>query len=210
MSNDPPFATRVQTSHAIQRPSRTGTQTASSHANSSGQPPQSSASAAWEGRSDIHLVEHQYEGHTSNALASGGIPSTQSQPSGSKWPILDNGDGSIRSSDFHRAHIDQPWGVVAQQSGHEEYAHQPHYEHPARPSTPAQSSRRPSAKRKAAKVPSSFVERQEKLKVSKRKGPLPDKQREKTHTMRKTKRICVRCRFYKSGVSVLRHFAVSD
>lgn len=37
------------------------------------------------------------------------------------------------------------------------------------------------------------------MKVSKRKGPLQEKQREKTHTMRKTKRICVRCRFYKSG-----------
>jgi hypothetical protein len=59
---------------------------------------------------------------------------------------------------------------------------------------------RPPPKKKAAKVPSSFVERQEKLKVSKRKGPLQDRQREKTHTMRKTKRICVRCRFYKSGV----------
>jgi hypothetical protein len=58
---------------------------------------------------------------------------------------------------------------------------------------------RPPPKKKAAKVPSSFVERQEKLKVSKRKGPLQERQREKTHTMRKTKRICVRCRFYKSG-----------
>ena len=58
---------------------------------------------------------------------------------------------------------------------------------------------RTQSKKKAAKVPSSFVERQEKLKVSKRKGPLQEKQREKTHTMRKTKRICVRCRFYKSG-----------
>lgn len=61
---------------------------------------------------------------------------------------------------------------------------------------------RPLPKKKAAKVPSSFVERQEKLKVSKRKGPLQERQREKTHTMRKTKRICVRCRFYKSGVRV--------
>lgn len=61
---------------------------------------------------------------------------------------------------------------------------------------------RPPPKKKAAKVPSSFVERQEKLKVSKRKGPLQERQREKTHTMRKTKRICVRCRFYKSGVCI--------
>ncbi len=59
--------------------------------------------------------------------------------------------------------------------------------------------RRPGTKKKVAKVPSSYVERQEKMKVSKRRGPLQEKQREKTHTMRKTKRICVRCRFYKSG-----------
>lgn len=64
------------------------------------------------------------------------------------------------------------------------------------PSLPPQP---PSPKKKTAKVPSSFVERQEKMKVSKRRGPLQEKQREKTHTMRKTKRICVRCRFYKSG-----------
>jgi len=63
----------------------------------------------------------------------------------------------------------------------------------------------PSPKKKTAKVPSSFVERQEKMKVSKRRGPLQEKQREKTHTMRKTKRICVRCRFYKSGVCLLLH-----
>lgn len=65
-------------------------------------------------------------------------------------------------------------------------------------------------KKKPAKVPSSFVERQEKLKVSKRRGPLQEKQREKTHTMRKSKRICVRCRFYKSGVcSVLAYLSLT-
>lgn len=67
------------------------------------------------------------------------------------------------------------------------------------PTSQNQPSQRSVPKKKISKVPSSFVERQEKLKVSKRKGPLHEKQREKTHTMRKTKRICVRCRFYKSG-----------
>ena len=71
-------------------------------------------------------------------------------------------------------------------------------------SPPAQLSnhQRPPNPKKPAKVPSSFVERQEKVKVSKRRGPLQEKQREKTHAMRKTKRICVRCRFYKSGVCI--------
>jgi hypothetical protein len=74
---------------------------------------------------------------------------------------------------------------------------------PASAPAMAMGPRRPLGRKKIPKVPSSFVERQEKLKVSKRKGPLQERQREKTHTMRKTKRICVRCRFYKSGVSIL-------
>ncbi|KAF1831549.1 hypothetical protein BDW02DRAFT_606088 [Decorospora gaudefroyi] len=65
------------------------------------------------------------------------------------------------------------------------------FAHPmSRSSVPPMAHPRPQAKQKASKVPSSFVERQEKLKVSKRRGPLQERQREKTHTMRKTKRIC--------------------
>lgn len=99
--------------------------------------------------------------------------------------------------------VGQDWPVAEAPVDHQLYA--PHHapvDHLDR--TPSQpiAHPRPLPKKKAAKVPSSFVERQEKLKVSKRKGPLQERQREKTHTMRKTKRICVRCRFYKSGVRV--------
>lgn len=55
-------------------------------------------------------------------------------------------------------------------------------------------------KRVLARVPAAFVERQEKVKVSKRKGPLDEASRQKTHQMRKDKATCLRCRFYKSGV----------
>ncbi|KAI0615534.1 GAL4 multi-domain protein [Pyrenophora tritici-repentis] len=95
----------------------------------------------------------------------------------------------------------QDWAVVARgPPEHELYVqHQVPAEHMDRTTAQLLAQSRPQTKKKAAKVPSSFVERQEKLKVSKRKGPLQERQREKTHTMRKTKRICVRCRFYKSG-----------
>lgn len=95
------------------------------------------------------------------------------------------------------------WNVAEAPPEQELYSqHQVPVEHVDR-ATQLLAQHRPTPKKKAAKVPSSFVERQEKLKVSKRKGPLQERQREKTHTMRKTKRICVRCRFYKSGVCIL-------
>jgi hypothetical protein len=94
------------------------------------------------------------------------------------------------------------WTVVEAAPDHEFYAQQPvPADQMGRTTVHLLAQHRP-PKKKASKVPSSFVERQEKLKVSKRKGPLQERQREKTHTMRKTKRICVRCRFYKSGVCI--------
>lgn len=96
--------------------------------------------------------------------------------------------------------MSREWAVAEAPPDHELYARQPV---PVdQTTTHLLAQHRPPPKKKAAKVPSSFVERQEKLKVSKRKGPLQERQREKTHTMRKTKRICVRCRFYKSGVCI--------
>jgi hypothetical protein len=103
---------------------------------------------------------------------------------------------------YERLHdVDQDWAVAERQSDHVPFTQpQVSVDHMHRNNVQLLAHHRPPPKRKAAKVPSSFVERQEKLKVSKRKGPLQERQREKTHTMRKTKRICVRCRFYKSGV----------
>jgi hypothetical protein len=105
----------------------------------------------------------------------------------------------------------QEWTVTEAPPEHELYTQQPApVEQMDRTTTHLLAQHRPPPKKKAAKVPSSFVERQEKLKVSKRKGPLQERQREKTHTMRKTKRICVRCRFYKSGVCTSIINAISD
>jgi hypothetical protein len=170
---------------------------------SSEQPLQSSASVAWEGRPEIPpFGPQQYPGHTSNTLASSSTTTNQPHSSGTPWPIVESGEASIGPPRFQRVQDeDTQWNVGQAQPDHGSYTNQPRFHQSVASSAFVQAPQRPSTRRKIAKVPSSFVERQEKLKVSKRKGPLQEKQREKTHTMRKTKRICVRCRFYKSGVS---------
>jgi hypothetical protein len=195
----PPFATHAHEANPNRRPSAPRSHTAPSHASRSGPSDHPPATAIWAG-SDMPLVEHrQFPGHTSNTLASGHVPVDTTQHSGTSWPVQHD-EAPVSSSDYDQAHAEEHWGLVQRQDSHEPYAQHPAYQHPTNSSAPTQGSRRSSLKKKAAKVPSSFVERQEKLKVSRRKGPLQEKQREKTHTMRKTKRICVRCRFYKSGV----------
>ncbi|CAN9433077.1 unnamed protein product [Alternaria alternata] len=116
------------------------------------------------------------------------------------WPIVDPVEASNVPTVYEAPqNMRREWNVAEAPPEQELYSqHQVPVEHVDR-ATQLLAQHRPTPKKKAAKVPSSFVERQEKLKVSKRKGPLQERQREKTHTMRKTKRICVRCRFYKSG-----------
>jgi hypothetical protein len=165
------------------------------------------AEAPWSGAAGSPPTEHHhYLGHTSNTLVSGAVPSDPANPSGTSWPIVHSGHIAAGSTLYADAENENPrWPLARAQHDRLMYAHDhdhAHFTQPAVPSLHGQGLRRSSVKKKAAKVPSSFVERQEKLKVSKRKGPLLEKQREKTHTMRKTKRICVRCRFYKSGVCI--------
>jgi hypothetical protein len=116
--------------------------------------------------------------------------------------MIETGESSSTPVVYDRVHdVTQDWAVAEGHSEHVPYAQHPApVDHMDRTNAQLLAHHRPQPKKKAAKVPSSFVERQEKLKVSKRKGPLQERQRTKTHTMRKTKRICVRCRFYKSGV----------
>jgi hypothetical protein len=199
---DPPFSTHAPGSHPFPRPShpRSG---AAPHLNGSEQ------SVTWENECQIPSIEpQQYPDHTSNALVSGDLTANQTHQthaSATPWPIVNAEEVAAEPSSFHHVRDeDQQWDLVQAQSSHPLYSHHAQPQHSAGTSTLAPGTRRPSVRKRVAKVPSSFVERQEKLKVSKRKGPLKEKQREKTHTMRKTKRICVRCRFYKSGVSKAR------
>lgn len=142
-----------------------------------------------------------YPDHTSDPIAST-LPVTRhdSTITTAPWPMVEQSEPP--SAIYERpSNLAQDWPIAEAPADQQLYATQPGLvEHLERANTQMIPHQRPPAKKKVAKVPSSFVERQEKLKVSKRKGPLQERQREKTHTMRKTKRICVRCRFYKSGV----------
>ena len=158
------------------------------------------ASTAWGTASTLAPTEHQhYASHSSSALSSGVITSGPVNTQSAQWPTANTaGDVPAPPVYGHMQAQQQQWSLVPAVPEQRVYQHESSQAEPS--SEPyAQSNRRLGGKKKVAKVPSSYVERQEKMKVSKRKGPLQEKQREKTHTMRKTKRICVRCRFYKSG-----------
>lgn len=199
------FTTHAQNVHTLPRPSQARLLTSPLPAANSQQPPiQSPTNFGWNPPSDIHPTAHQHNPvHTTNSLDSSSVLSGQVVPPEAVWSTV--GDSAPGPSDFARIQdVQHQWNQTHVQPDHETYQQQQEQFHRlSESSAPLDSSRRASVKKKAARVPSSFVERQEKLKVSKRKGPLQEKQREKTHTMRKTKRICVRCRFYKSGVCVI-------
>lgn len=148
---------------------------------------------------DVGWEAHQqYSGHVGDAVTTRAPDTRHHSTSTIPWPM-----NPVETSNAPTVYeppqtMSREWAVAEAPPDHELYARQPV---PVdQTTTHLLAQHRPPPKKKAAKVPSSFVERQEKLKVSKRKGPLQERQREKTHTMRKTKRICVRCRFYKSGV----------
>lgn len=185
-----PFGNHGQKLHSISRLS----QTTPLHANSPQAP--LPPAAAW----DAH---HQFPSHTGgNPLPTSVISARQNSSSAAPWPLVEPGEASTATTVYERLpNVGQDWDLVQVQPAHGVYPqHHSSVDPLNNPVAQLPGSQRPAVKKKAAKVPSSFVERQEKLKVSKRRGPLHEKQREKTHTMRKTKRICVRCRFYKSGV----------
>lgn len=145
-------------------------------------------------------MQSQYLEHPDNAYSTVATAAVQSSSSAPAWPV-DTSSAMIAPPMFqHPQDGGQDWTVLP---AHHTYRAYEDHRAPLGPFTnavvPHMAQERPPPKKKAAKVPSSFVERQEKLKISRRRGPLHEKQREKTHTMRKTKRICVRCRFYKSG-----------
>ncbi|KAI8934615.1 hypothetical protein NX059_008308 [Plenodomus lindquistii] len=145
-------------------------------------------------------MQPQYLDHANHAYSTVVTGAAQSNLSPSAWTV-DTPITVMAPSMYQRPQNEsQEWSLLPAQHGYRAYedvrAPLDSFTNPVVAQTAQE---RPPSKKKAAKVPSSFVERQEKLKVSRRRGPLHEKQREKTHTMRKTKRICVRCRFYKSG-----------
>ena len=166
------------------------------------------ASTAWGAAPTLAPAEHQlYATHGGSVLSSEVSTSGQLNLQVAQWPTA-RAVGVVSAPTVYdqiqvqqqQQQQQQQWSLAQPIPTQRVYEHdvlQP--KHSVDQPSHVQENRRPGGKKKAAKVPSSYVERQEKMKVSKRKGPLQEKQREKTHTMRKTKRICVRCRFYKSG-----------
>lgn len=144
-----------------------------------------------------------YPDHSSSAYTSLVTSCDPHSSSITAWPMVTSDQNLANPRLYDRLHhVGDEWQVLQGQPDYRPYSQ--HNSTSAPPfdngATQLVAQQRSLTKKKAAKVPSSFVERQEKLKVSKRKGPLHEKQREKTHTMRKVKKICIRCRFYKSGV----------
>ncbi|USP80682.1 hypothetical protein yc1106_07956 [Curvularia clavata] len=191
---DPPYSNNAQKLPPVPSPSHSHSQAVLLHTSHEPQQPLHHA-ATWANHAP-------YPDHTSDAIAST-LPVTRhdSTITTAPWPMVEQSEPQSAPAIYERPpNIAQDWPIAEAAADHQLYAPQPApVEHLERPNTQLIPHHRPPPKKKVAKVPSSFVERQEKLKVSKRKGPLQERQREKTHTMRKTKRICVRCRFYKSG-----------
>jgi len=195
----PPYPNHVQKLPPVSQLSHPQAQAALLHTNAASQPPLHHA-VAW----DTH--QQSYPGHTTDSVPTRGAAARHHGTSAAPWSMVEPVEIPNPSTVYGQPQdMGQDWAVVARgpPEPHELYVqHQAPVEHVDRTTAQIVAQSRPQTKKKAAKVPSSFVERQEKLKVSKRKGPLQERQREKTHTMRKTKRICVRCRFYKSGVRI--------
>lgn len=151
----------------------------------------------WDGGSEIAKTGQQhYSNQPSTTCSSHLIPTKENSISIPIWSIVNPGEPSSAPSRYRQIYdVDHCWPIMQ--------GSRPHYDAQidllSHSTVQLMSNRRQNTKKQAAKVPSSFVERQEKLKVSKRKGPLQEKQRKKAHTMRKSKKICVRCRFYKTG-----------
>jgi hypothetical protein len=188
------FASHAPKPHPVARLAQAQTQISPLHASNPQLPIQ--PATAWE--------PHQpYPSRTASAIASGVIAAAgQGTAPAPQWPAGDPAEPPPASTAYERLpNLSQDWALVPAQPEHGAYAqHHVSLDHYSHPTAQLPAYQRPLPKKKTAKVPSSFVERQEKLKVSKRKGPLQEKLREKTHNMRRSKRICVRCRFYKSGV----------
>ncbi|KAJ4369024.1 hypothetical protein N0V83_006106 [Neocucurbitaria cava] len=173
---DPPFSNHAPKPRSASRISHSQSQTAPLQ--SITQQVSSQPSAAW--------------GQSSHTLPSGAITPRQSNSSNTPWPPLLPGETSAATALYERIpNVGQEWTIAPAQPDEGAYSHaQAPISHFNNGVGSISAFQRPQTKKKATKVPSSFVERQEKLKVSKRKGPLQEKLREKTHTMRKNKRIC--------------------
>lgn len=135
--------------------------------------------------------------YTSTTMASDVVLSAQGHLPSSAWGMVDAESGNAACPVYEQAQQPEPdWQLV--ETLHLQQ-HDPSAE-PFRVVATVRDRRKVMPKKSLAKVTAAFSQRQRKLKVSKRKGPLPEASRIKTHKMRKDRATCLRCRFYKAGV----------
>lgn len=170
--------------------------------------------------SDVALPTQQQTyatSHATTALSSGLVDSSPSALSGSSWASLNGGASAAVTPTFERLKDDDSeWTMVHTSTEGGTLAHPvpqmalispPHgAQHAPVASTSGElANTRTGSKQKKPTVASSFLERQKKYKVSRRRGPLNKEKANNAHRMRKgPKRVCIRCKFYKSGVRVSR------
>ncbi|KAF2447071.1 hypothetical protein P171DRAFT_519384 [Karstenula rhodostoma CBS 690.94] len=143
------------------------------------------------------LPQHAFV-QNSHALPQAVVLGSQAQLPDTTWAMVSAAPSAPAPAVYEQLPDTAPlWPV---EPAPQEYAHQQHVLTNAalHDATPPRG-KRSLIKNTVAKVPAAFVARSQKSKVSKRKGPLDEQARRKTHEMRKQKSACIRCRFYKSG-----------
>jgi len=134
--------------------------------------------------------------HPTDDLPQDVVLAGQGHLSGSAWPMVTSASSDTPVSAFDQLQdTSQSWPDT-QTTQLDRVPSAPAF----RALTASRSGRVATPKKNVPKVPAAFVARQQKSKISRRRGPLDEAGRQKTHKMRKEKNTCIRCRFYKSGV----------
>lgn len=195
--NAPPFAPDARTLAPMLNYATSDTHGSPTH-------PSTQAAVTWaqESHSNTSPVRTQHAFVQNNhALSQGVVLGSQAPLPDTTWAMVSDSPCAPAPAVYEQLPDTAPlWPV---EPAPQDYAHQ-HQHHvltnPALHEVTPPRGKRSLMKKTVAKVPAAFVARSQKSKVSKRKGPLDEQARRKTHEMRKQKSACIRCRFYKSGV----------
>ncbi|KAK7183754.1 hypothetical protein PSPO01_10090 [Paraphaeosphaeria sporulosa] len=192
--NAPPFASDTRTLAPLLNYANSDMHVSPTHAST-----QAAVTWAQEPHSNTSPIapQHAFVQH-SRALPQGMVLGSQAQLPDTTWAMATAAPSATTPAVYEQLPNTAPlWPA---EPAPQDYAHQQHIlTNPALPEINTPRGKRSLVKNTVAKVPAAFVARSLKSKVSKRKGPLDEQARRKTHEMRKQKSACIRCRFYKSG-----------
>ncbi|KAL5374154.1 hypothetical protein PMIN03_007504 [Paraphaeosphaeria minitans] len=192
--NAPPFAANAGTLAPMLNYANSNMHVSPTHAST-----QVAVTWAQEPHSDSSPVapRHTFAQH-SHALPQDLVLGSQAQLPDTTWAMVTAAPSTPTPAVYEQLPDTAPLWPTEPAS--QDYTHQQHVlANPALHEVDALRGKRSLVKKTVAKVPAAFVARSQKSKVSKRKGPLDEQARRKTHEMRKQKSACIRCRFYKSG-----------